>query len=484
MEKTKTSGTPWWQLTLLIFAFAIIAFTLACSPKLHLLHNGDSLIHILAASEDWTPYYWGQDRLGMFYSLFGIPISSPLNKLITLCSIQIFIALLTFPALTQWLWNKKSAWKFGAVTALVFASCIPTHSLFLSVVEHPEYTGSILPGVLGLLIYDHSKKYRLCCLPLFLLATWVNLTIPIFLGILVLFRQRFTPTPLRNFLELGTLLVFSLLAILLPTKLFVSSQVQTSTGINDFHSIVTGNLMLWKHAAIFLPILLSAGIASIVTGFNCAKKMNRAPFLIIVFSALTFTFFFSLLKHVGDPYHGGYRACYQVTSTLLIFTPIGWVISHFLSKTNPKTRTIIALIPIVIIGLRHGPPSPQQVLSSLDQRYGNTCRSIIDQNATHIGGISWFIYDHLFHCQIILHQNNDSRKIYAFGFRDSAHKRHWKNKNIEEFLVALPSPYDLEEDHFLLNRPFKNHKLDPVPFSKLHSVTTHKLIPCSPSPKN
>ena len=71
----------------------------AFNPDLQIYQNSDSLIHVLSAGEHWTPYYWGQDRLGMFYSLFGIPFDDLFTKLLVMNSLQLFVALLFFPLL-------------------------------------------------------------------------------------------------------------------------------------------------------------------------------------------------------------------------------------------------------------------------------------------------------------------------------------------------------------------------------------------------
>src|SRR3954470_21665655 len=75
---TANTRRPW----LLVFVCTAVSAAWIDLGYLQTQHNADSLLPILVSLQRWTPFLWGQDRLGMLIPLLAVPIRSPFANLL------------------------------------------------------------------------------------------------------------------------------------------------------------------------------------------------------------------------------------------------------------------------------------------------------------------------------------------------------------------------------------------------------------------
>lgn len=151
----------------------LASYAVATGPVV-LWHNSDSLIPVFASLEIWTPFYWGQDRFGMFLPLLALPIRDGFWNLIaqnTLSTAFFVAGSAAFAARCQL--ARPTAWALGLLAALLLfdANLIP----LLLFTTNQSYAPAL--GLFGLAIYFLSRESRpgwVSALALSILGTWTN----------------------------------------------------------------------------------------------------------------------------------------------------------------------------------------------------------------------------------------------------------------------------------------------------------------------
>lgn len=193
---------------------------------MHRYHNSDSYIPILVSLYRWAPYYWMQSRYGMLVPFLALPFHDPFTNLLVQNGIDAFAGAVSFFLLSRYLIPDR-AWYLVGTAAL--ASFLLVFSPYPSYVylSSCSYMGtSAALGLGGLLLIDHGSRPRWWCLllalPLLLSAFWVNLSVVLPLGFLVISRclvewQKLRGWPLRRRLaeavRLPPLIALALLAV-------------------------------------------------------------------------------------------------------------------------------------------------------------------------------------------------------------------------------------------------------------------------------
>src|SRR2546430_5648543 len=68
-----------------LWPFLVICAAVGCVislGRLHQWHCSDTLVPILVSLQKWTPFFWGQDRVGMLVPLLTLPLRHPLPNLL------------------------------------------------------------------------------------------------------------------------------------------------------------------------------------------------------------------------------------------------------------------------------------------------------------------------------------------------------------------------------------------------------------------
>ena len=160
--------------------------------SLHRLHHSDSMIPVLVSLQAWTPFYWGQDRLGMLVPLLVWPVRSPFGNLLAQGFVNVFCVLAAFVLLARYVRRDASYPVLGAVGAAAFLVLAPPFYRFDLMMNH-NFGIWLALGLAGLIAAE-SRAGRvtgprlLLALVLILLAHWVYLAAGYYLVVLVGFR--------------------------------------------------------------------------------------------------------------------------------------------------------------------------------------------------------------------------------------------------------------------------------------------------------
>src|SRR5215475_7148594 len=128
---------------------------------LHRSHTADSLIPILVSLYRWTPFYWGQDRLGMLPPLLAMPLRNPLTNLMVQMGLSTFAALVSMCLLARYT-LPRGLWQLAALlSAAGFLALAPTWIRFEILAVQPYGLSFALAlGGLSLLEHPHGWPSR------------------------------------------------------------------------------------------------------------------------------------------------------------------------------------------------------------------------------------------------------------------------------------------------------------------------------------
>ena len=161
--------------------------------KIHRCHSSDSLVLELVSLYRWTPFYWEQDRFGMFFPLLATPWRHPLDNLLVQAGMTSFVGLSGLFLLGYYTSGPRLGVIAGAVGALymMIFTTIEQHAEAL-IVNHTYLTTPAL-GLAGLVMFERwaGGGGRIIA-PLgagcIFVAHWINPAVAMALGPLVIVR--------------------------------------------------------------------------------------------------------------------------------------------------------------------------------------------------------------------------------------------------------------------------------------------------------
>lgn len=456
-------------------------------------HNSDSVTHSLASHDTWTPFFWGQDRLGMLYSLLGAGIKDPVNNLLFLNVVFVLCVLVMFPLWGYWLTRSRVGFCGGLLASFIYAFLPGAREIFVSSVEHPEYAGALVLGFGGMIFLDAIQKPQItkkvwleiiAGLILLMLAAWVNITIPIFLGGFFVLRWLVYRTRWQYLCIRLAILIFAFFSILIPTKLFAHTEMDTSLGIVGVSQWVKGYIALFENSIeefqyLYFIIFVSLGIIPFLLVTKKGRQFIPSSFIVCMVGGAGFLGCLALLEHVGAPGFGNYRSCYSVVTVFALFLGSCIFLHRLLDYLVPNKWFILLGLPMAIGAnvFYRGIPSKKEIVQTYENEWGWAVNVIIDNECTHIGGNSWYTYDLLFYTNYKLKMMGEERRVYPFTFRDTPLRedamKHFKPGN----KIACLYGYDWKIDYFHLNKRSGNIQVDPVVYHHKDHVNVHVFLP-------
>src|SRR5262245_37113347 len=131
---SKTQTTPTSMLMMLTTCAGVA--TWVDLGTLHQSHTADSLVPILVSLYHWTPFYWGQDRLGMLLPLLALPFRNPLTNLLVQMGLSTFAALAAMCLLARYT-LPHGLWQLAALlSAASFLALAPPWLRFETLSGH------------------------------------------------------------------------------------------------------------------------------------------------------------------------------------------------------------------------------------------------------------------------------------------------------------------------------------------------------------
>ncbi len=468
----------------------------------HRGHHGDTLLPILVSLQRWTPFFWEQDRIGMLVPLLTIPLQNPFLNLLAQEALNIFAALAAMFLLARYMLRDGTYPLAGTLSAVACLPLAPVTWFFGFAASFFGVWLALGLGGLVLAETRHEAPTAwwrsLLALGLMVLAHWVFSATALVLGPLVvarflLFRegwwhwrlsgQRHPTRPYRLWIHrllaaevsrqllllgLGFALGIVFLRLAAPpfhTDLRALRPTQWPDTCRRLLNNVWGCLAPhhWPYF-LFGTAVASLLPLGVVTERRQAGVAWRSAIALGGVAAVYFLFMSTRRwVHVNDC-DGRYAfpSLFLLQGALAIVAvgPLaaakrrkeetengrnGESAIHRASvAVSPRRRFAVfpiagaaALLLLAALSSYHS-PSLHKVRRDLDQTLGNHTADILAAGCTHVAGDYWKVWPAVFHANLVLHEQGESRRVWGLSQRGSATRAQWEHLPLEDIRVAVP----------------------------------------------
>ena len=458
---------------------------------LHRYYNGDALIPILVSLYHWTPFYWGQNRLGMLLPLLATPFRNPLTNLLVQMGLSTFAALVSMCLLARYT-LPRGLWQLAALlSAAGFLALAPVWMRFEILAVQPYGLSFALAlGGLSLLEHPHGWQSRwraATALVLLLLAHWVNFAMAVLCPALVLLRWRIQalgaarpaapaglPQPRlgwrlgKPYVELvqsdiGRDLV--LLVIVTATGLAFS--FAASDDVRQRFTPPQEWPMAWVHLAestwrtfasrewLVFQLTTPLAAAALLIGLPRLRAAARPALYAGLFLALVALSYAGVIASTTHAKRNDYAYRYLIPSLLLLQSASAVVaVSPLAAVLQRQARVVRWLTPAGMLGLwaaaiiGFGLPSLTGVRQDIDRQFGQRTAELLAANCTHIAGNYWDVWPAMFHANLVLYERGETRVLWGLSYRSSATQALWSHIPLDKVRVGVPL-HDKEADGYL-----------------------------------
>ena len=177
---------------LVLACLLVSAVWIALGP-IHRHHTADSIVMALVSLYRWTPLYWEQDRLGMFFPLVAAPWRQPLDNLLVQAALTTVAGLASFFLLGVYVLGRRRGLIAGALAALFLVAFCKLDQQFEHLVMLQQNAQALALGVGGLLLVEqwgqsHRVGWLMAGVVCLLVTHWINPAAAFVLGPLVIVR--------------------------------------------------------------------------------------------------------------------------------------------------------------------------------------------------------------------------------------------------------------------------------------------------------
>jgi hypothetical protein len=455
---------------------------------LHRFHDGDTLLPMLTSLYRWTPFFWHQDRVGMFIPLVAAPFKDPFVNILVQGALNVF-SLLAFMFLIARYMIRDASYPvvagLGIVAFLVLTPAKYRFDCFL----HPILGLWLALALGGLVLADPQDGKRLSwrqwtlALALLMLAHWVYIAVMIVLVPLVVFRFWLSPRPgpsprrgrvvfrllMANYGGAGVPLRLIVLAFLFGFALmkYIGHKARPPLASTEFGALSptrwpnTWAMLLertWEALSPqYWPYSLLAGTALgliIVLAIPVLRRHSRAALraaTAMIGAGACYAVFLGTRRWMEmNDYHARYlMPSVMLWQGALIAIAVGPICAS-LSTVTRKWLYVLTVPTLLLAAIcSYGFPSAAGVRRDLDGiEINNTpvkamTEEIVDANVTHVAGSYWTVWPLVFHANLVLHERGEARTIWGVTDRAQATTHLWKVPT-KDLCVAVPVG-DIEE---------------------------------------
>lgn len=177
---------------------SVVAAVWLIFTDVHRFQLSDSLLPALVSLQAWTPFFWGQERLGMLGPLLALPFRDPMTNLLVQSGVYALAGFGVANLLARVMTSASTLWaSAGAIVALALLLGLGEQNQFRWFLLHHEYSLGLSVGLLGLLAWPRGQALasvgagatlfrRVGATLLLLVAQWVNVAMVVPLSVLVL----------------------------------------------------------------------------------------------------------------------------------------------------------------------------------------------------------------------------------------------------------------------------------------------------------
>ncbi len=478
---------------------------LAGSEEIQRLHNSDSLLHSQVSRLAWTPFYWGQDRLGMLYPLLASPVRDPLWNVILLSTLHAFASLGGLVLLGVYvLGPRRGAWAGVACGLLLVGT--QAYAAFELFVHHPEYLAALGPLMAGVVLLDRAPGGGLRGAArvgggavLVAMGTWVNVALPVMVGMLVVARRLLrrpgqddaprgdSPPPAGR----GTLRTLAVLGVSMAGVKGLSLSLDLPRTEWGLVPPAQWPVAWWRLArgAVQMPmqawlwICLGIAVAGALVAAVRSARFRRIwrPAGALLIAATGMFLLTGTLEHVAAEGYGEYGQRYiylpQVFALAAVLVAAAGLPGPPLRGRAGVSVTLVAA-GLLALGplVRYGVPGERRILANWEQRWGERARAVIAHDCTHVSGHYWHTWDTVFYANLLHRRAGRDRTVYGITDRSCAAFRCWRAMPVDAIRVAvIPESYDIEYDMYGL-RGTPLPQIDPDPVADAGVIRIHRCL--------
>jgi hypothetical protein len=401
--------------------------------RLHESHHADSLLPVLTGLTAWTPFFWGQDRLGMLIPLLALPVREPFAHLLLQGFLVIGLSTWGLFLLVRALLPAAFPWVPSAALLLVLLLVLaPAEQRFNILWVHQPYSLSYALGLSAVELLRQRGALRLAgAVLLFLAAAWVNIGVGLVVAPLVVWRAVFVDGGRSGLTRWRFVLVN---AVLLAGATFCSARLASALPL-PHTPLETLPRAAWKDAAteLFLSawtnsdvrawVSVALGLAALgLVGLASprVRAQARPALLAAAGLALTATVPFAAVATSRWVAVNGYSLRYLVPPLLLLQAgccllatlPLLALPQGLRASASWGSAAAVGLAVLVSVG----PPSRQAVVNAFESRWGSRARDVIAARATHVTGDYWKVWPTVFYADWLL--GPAGRHDWPYGITD------------------------------------------------------------------
>ena len=388
--------------------------------ELQRFQNADSIMYVLMSLQRWTPFVWGQDRIGMLVPLLTLPLQHPMTNLVAQTALDVFAGLVASGLVLRYLLGPGRVWLAAAAlqNAAVFLLTPPLVQFHWYVV-HVHYGLSISLGMGALL----SPRLSVALFGM-LLAHWVNVAAGFVLAPLAVLRYVVD----RDGRAFGrALAVIGTGTVVGRALMAASSAPATPNGVVPPWEWVTGWARMLGHAqlvvlpqpsiALWLVVPASLGLVWLLW-----RRSYRVLVVVVglVWIGVSYGLTVGALTWVRA---NDYSPGYLVPSMVLVTTAAAALVAAPFERWGRAAALAAGALLLGSIALTSGWPSVGTVRRVLDERIGRHTPAVLAAGASVIAGDPWTVWPAVFHANLVAH--GSGRRLYGQGERDIETRMLW-----------------------------------------------------------
>ena len=449
---------------------AAVASWLAFSG-IHRCHNADSLMFAIISTYKYTPFYWQQDRVGMLIPGIALICPDPIYNVVLQTGLTTFAGL-CLPVLLAELIYPHPAGRAAATFANALMFLLAPGRIVENLLYECCYPLAMTLGCAGFLLLGRGpgwpRWWRILAATGFLLvACWVYVGVPLWLGPLILVRGWMQPGEqkpgkwwrllLRPVLHPRTmlgcgLLVFAFVAGLewmhlaqigdpemikktpqngLPVGEWISSW---KIYRDHFEELPGMNIWLWTMLG-----AAGCGLFALVISRRRPGYPALAAIPVLLVPALAeFLFIGTREWPAKNGHHPRYvLGTVESTQMLLALMAVAPLASLARGRTQWVIAWLAALSLLATSTIRYGFPSPDRPRRELEALTGRWTDDLLSANVDAVGGDYWTVWPIIYHANLVRQQNGDSRRFYTVTLRSLVLLREWRESHHGDLRVAV-----------------------------------------------
>lgn len=430
----------------------------------HRQQNADSIVPVLSSLYRWTPFFWGQNRLGQLLPLLATPFENPLTNMLVQAGLGIFSGVFALFLLTRYLQRDVHWPATGAMLVTLFLLLAPRSFQFNLLSSCQPYGASLALALMGLILLEvdrttHYGRMRIAAAwVLMALAHWVNPTsawvlIPLVVFRYILGRQVEWSVCVASVSALAGTSLLSMGASLVVRKFYLFPEdTATSFALADPRLWPTTWWQLAEGTGVAAGWLVPALLAITCVANLGARRAGEAPsfqrwsqFLPALLAALAYLAVTGSLTHVqlSGRHHKYMTPAFAMLAAALACTFWAPFWSRLCGSSGPVRRMCGLFkyaLPAAVLGaatFQYGVPSMTTVRRDIDIGCGRFSDDIRSAGCTHLVGSYWKVWPAMFHANLVAFERGESSRVWGEVLRATVIRDRWDDIPVERMTLAL-----------------------------------------------